>query len=1189
MIRLRHWATRYSFAVAAVLLGYLLRLALTVWVGPGLPPYITFYPAVMVVALLADFWPGVLATALAAAVVDYFIVPPVGEWLPDSPIDVVGVVLFLCMGLFMSTVARGYSRNRERTAAYERELALREKEERLRLAMEASQAAVWDWDVVANKSVCDERFSSLYGIPGGAQPLHELWLSRLHPDCRDRLVTRIRRMVETPGDDRWHEEIPLMLPDGQHRWVEEYGLVSRDEAGQAIRFSGISIDITARKQVAVALKESETRYRMLFETIDEAFVISEMIEGADGLVDFCFIEVNPAFERHSGLRSVQGQTVRQVMPGIEPRLIDRYAEIVRTGVPQRFQDYVAQLNRWFDILAWRLGGPDSKRAATLFSDITKRRQQEEKLYQSEARYRMLHESMRDAFVYVRMDGRILDFNNLYCKMLGYSPEEIQTLTYQSLTPERWHAYEDAIVRDQIIGRGYSDIYEKEYRRKDGTIFPVELRTILARDSAGTPIGMWGIVRDITRRKAAEADLRESERRERERASELAAVLDAVPAPIFIAHDVDCRHISGNRAADELLRHPSGSESSFSAPKNLRPRHFKPYKDGQELRPDELPAQRAAKGEVLRDFEFSLVFNDGEVRQVLGYGTPLLDEQGRSRGSVLVLADVTARKETEDQLRESEERLRLAWEATRDVIWDWDVEPDEQRWSATGFQVFGWTDATQNSAWWIERVHPEDRQRFVAGIRAVLDDPNRTKWEDEYRFQREDGSMAHVLDRGFVLRNSDGKPRRMIGAMQDITERKTAEQKLREAKEDLEKLVQERTAQLVTANRELEQLARQLRALAGELTTTEQRERKRLARVLHDGLQQHIVAAKLQVGGLVRPVNDPETNQIAIEVEIILDEALKVSRTLAAELSPPILHDSGLGAGLEWLSRWMSDRHGMKVEVQTEQTDAPRLADDVKAFLFEAVRELLLNVLKHAGTKSARVHLATEGGSTVRITVSDDGVGFDAASLLDTGKTTGGFGLFSIRERIALIGGGLQCDTSPGMGAKLTLTAPLEAPILPDTAPPKHGRGKTGRSHDPSPGVGKIRILLADDHAVMREGLARLLAQEPDFEVVGQSNDGQEAINQANALIPDVILMDISMPIMSGIDATRIIRQQHPGIRIIGLSLYTASERAKEMLDSGATFYLSKSDSAADLKAAIRSCMKEKAAEEMMTAAERPKT
>jgi PAS domain S-box-containing protein len=136
---------------------------------------------------------------------------------------------------------------------------------------------------------------------------------------------------------------------------------------------------------------------------------------------------------------------------------------------------------------------------------------EEALRQSETRYRLLHENLRDAFVQVDMDGRILDFNDLYSQMIGYSREELATLTYLDLTPEQWRPVEESIVRDQVIPRGFSDVYEKEYRRKDGTIFPVELRTILSRDVSGEPNGMWAIIRDITDRKHAEEALRESEK------------------------------------------------------------------------------------------------------------------------------------------------------------------------------------------------------------------------------------------------------------------------------------------------------------------------------------------------------------------------------------------------------------------------------------------------------------------------------------------------------------------------------------------------------------------------------------------------------------------------------------------------------------------------------------------------------
>ncbi|MEI7837957.1 MAG: PAS domain S-box protein, partial [Planctomycetota bacterium] len=161
-------------------------------------------------------------------------------------------------------------------------------------------------------------------------------------------------------------------------------------------------------------------------------------------------------------------------------------------------------------------------------DITDRKQAEESLVASERKYRMLHETMTDAFVRVDMDGRIREFNKAYRDMLGYEAEEIYRLTYADLTPPKWHEFEAEIVRTQILPRGHSEVYSKEYRRKDGTMVPVELRTSLLRDDAGQPEGMWAIVRDITEREEAAAAIRQAredlEVRVRERTAELSQTL-----------------------------------------------------------------------------------------------------------------------------------------------------------------------------------------------------------------------------------------------------------------------------------------------------------------------------------------------------------------------------------------------------------------------------------------------------------------------------------------------------------------------------------------------------------------------------------------------------------------------------------------------------------------------------------------
>jgi CheY-like chemotaxis protein len=409
-------------------------------------------------------------------------------------------------------------------------------------------------------------------------------------------------------------------------------------------------------------------------------------------------------------------------------------------------------------------------------------------------------------------------------------------------------------------------------------------------------------------------------------------------------------------------------------------------------------------------------------------------------------------------------------------------------------------------------------------------------------------------------------------VQDITKRKEAETALRDINERLEGTVRERTANLLAANRALEERALQLRLLAGELAMTEQRERKHLAKILHDGLQQYLVAAKLQVGSIVDEVPNPAIRQTASGVELLLQEAISVSRSLAAELSPPILQDAGILSIMEWLARWMASKHGINVDLVVDM-DSPDLAEDVKLLLFESVRELLLNVVKHAKTNSAKVHLGQDEQKNLNVTVSDCGKGFDAERILKESIGTGGFGIFSIRERMALIGGRLEIESALGEGARFSLVVPLGAAQSSDSGSNvQPSRRPTFTQECQISTNRRTKIMLTDDHAVMREGLARLLAQEADFEVIGQANNGHQAVEMAESLHPDVILMDINMPSMNGIDATRIIHQRLPGIKIIGLSLFPEDERAKEMLSAGATFYLTKSGPSVELKQAIRSSM-----------------
>ena len=361
-------------------------------------------------------------------------------------------------------------------------------------------------------------------------------------------------------------------------------------------------------------------------------------------------------------------------------------------------------------------------------------------------------------------------------------------------------------------------------------------------------------------------------------------------------------------------------------------------------------------------------------------------------------------------------------------------------------------------------------------------------------------------------------------LRDVTERKRAEEALRLARDTLEERVRERTA-------DLERRTVQLRSLALELSQAENRERKRLATVLHDHLQQILVGAKLGIQLAQKEAVGDSLRESIRSVADLLDESIKVSRSLTVELSPPILHEAGLVAAIRWLARWMGEKHGISVEV-TADTDVPPDAEGVSALLFQSVRELLFNVVKHAGAAAAHVSISADDGK-LRIVVADKGAGFDVAGAYARGSE-GGFGLFSIRERIDLLGGRMDIDSAPGMGTRVTLVAPLPrraASVRMDAIAETTAQLSPVSACAAEPGnARRIRVLVADDHTIMREGLTKLVRGQADIDVVGEASDGRAAVEMAHQLRPDVIIMDVSMPGMNGIEATKRIRAELPDIQ-----------------------------------------------------------
>jgi PAS domain S-box-containing protein len=415
----------------------------------------------------------------------------------------------------------------------------------------------------------------------------------------------------------------------------------------------------------------------------------------------------------------------------------------------------------------------------------------------------------------------------------------------------------------------------------------------------------------------------------------------------------------------------------------------------------------------------------------------------------------------------------------------------------------------------------------------------------------------------VVKAGDKKPKHWRLTLVDITDRKRAEEELRNARDELEARVQERTA-------ELEKRAEQLAGLSLELTLAEQRERSRVAKLLHDHLQQLLVGARINQEILMNQIH-AASKPTAERVLDLIGQSIQEMRSLNAQLSPPVLNSGDLSSSLGWLARWMHENQSFEVKVESE---ASIVLDrkDLAVLVFQSIRELLFNVIKHAGVKTAVVKMGYQNGN-LRVVISDEGKGFHAERVWEHAESDQKFGLITIRERLLHLGGRFKIESAPDRGTAISLILPLdegrpdeqglrdldtEPPGQPVSAPA--GIQKFGK---------RIRLMLVDDHPVMREGLSRMLESHADIEVVGEASDGEEAVHLAQELIPDAILMDISMPKMNGLEATRIIHAEFPHIRIIGLSMYDEDDQAKAMLDAGASAYRSKSGNTNRLLAAIR--------------------
>lgn len=889
------------------------------------------------------------------------------------------------------------------------------------------------------------------------------------------------------------------------------------------------------------IEESEQLYRTTLENISDTVIITD----DQGNIIHASPRTNFIFELSSGELYNLG-TILKLMD----ETICNIAELKKKKEITNIERTIRCKSGQKRILLINVKSVNIKGGTVLYvmRDITERKQAEEDLRKKEERLRLsLAGSGVSFWEWFSESGRIY-FDDNWARFLGYEPEELE-FDYkwwkESIHPENKPKYLE-VIKDYYEGR--TPRIEAEYRIKTKSGDWKWIWTAgecVEWDKNKNPVRILGTHKDITERKQAENALRESEER-------FFKAFHSNPNPLVIHKLKDGRIIDVNEG---FLRSLGYRREEVIG----RTRKDITLWDNPNDRLKVINSLRQGKSIMLP--EVKILTKSGKIRHMI-YSADTI-ELGKESCVIAATNDITERKQAEETLRQSEEKLRMAIEGGRLGIFNINLITNKTILNHYLYEMLGLVPDGTAMTWekFSSLIHPDDIDRIRRSIEKTIQ--HQKEGFEQFRIIRKDGGIRWLTLTYRLNFDSTGEPIRAAGVCQDITDQKHMEEELRKASGELEARVEERTV-------ELEARAEQLARLSSKLTLTEQRERDRLASILHDHLQQLMAAAKIHQEFLIQDL-DSTLKPDAIHVLDLIKKSIEASRSLSTELSMPILRSGDLSASFEWLCKWMHKNYGLEVKLISKGRIVLDLKD-ITVLLFQSIRELLFNVHKHAGVKSATLIMEKEN-KELRIVVSDQGVGFNPETVEITTDYGQKFGLFSIRERLMFLGGRFIIISEPNSGTIVSLVVPLiengsmkkDLMDLSVETPEKYPSEPAGTKTLED----KIHVMLADDRQAMREGLSRVLGSHSDIEVVCEASNGEEAVHLARKIIPDVILMDINMPKINGVEATRIIHSEFPHIRIIAFSIYEKHEKAAEMMAAGASAYRCKSDNIDLLLAEIR--------------------
>lgn len=867
--------------------------------------------------------------------------------------------------------------NRDITERRRAERALWDSEEKFRNLFDYSNDSIILHTLEGKILDVNKRAQEQFGY--GRNEFESMNIAQLHPEYALEILRKAFQYIKMQGYVTFEIDFKKINDEIFPAEVSS----SLFEVGGEFIIQGIVRDITERRQSEEKLKASEENYRAIFESVNDAIMIHDAATGKP-------LDTNPKMVE---LLGYEKEELAQLKFGDwstgDP--IARQKEAMRRikeaslGKSQFFEWHVKRKDGrliWAEINLKSAVIRGEKCVLSVVRDITKRKLAEEALREREEKLRAIFDSAADGIAETDLSGKILKVNKAVLRIYDSDSEE-NFIGKNAL--EFFNPLEKMRILKAYRNTYYNSISENnefEALKIDRTPFPIQMTSSVLRDDGGNPIGFVAIIRDITERKHAENKLRESERK-------LNTLVNNLPGMAYrCLNDEKYTMKFISRGCKELTGYDSWElidSQMISFIDVIHP-------DNREQAKEQVKSS-IMKGDQY-ELSYRIITKDGIIKWVWERGLQVRNELTDEIFLEGIIEDITDKRASEEALRRSEKRFRLASSISTDLIYEWDIHSDVLIWYGGMDEQLGYEpgEILRTIEGWIDLIHPDDAKRLEHSVEL-----QRTSTEpisEEYRVQHKSGEWRDWIDKGTPILDDEGKPYRWIGSCVDVTEKKAAEKRIRESHQ-------------------------RLRNLTDRLQLIREEERATVAREIHDDLGQSLTALKMDLSWLKKNLQiKPDDLSGKIETMLGLTNSLiQTVKRIATELRPGILDDLGLIPAIEWqvdeFQKWSDIQCNLKINGK-ELT----LSDEISVAAFRIFQETLTNIARHSGATRVDTEISINE-DTLDLVIKDNGKGIKEEQL----SSPLSLGILGMGERVAMLKGKMEITGEQNKGTVVRVTIP----------------------------------------------------------------------------------------------------------------------------------------------------------------------